>query len=115
MRYVDRSTKKKRKVLILVGVYGCRMEKSTGKWGSGVAPQLRAQVMEDYYTPLWRLFPARGRQRGARGDFITIILKSPCIPLCQRGIKILLTEGVRSGADNEKASGCLIVDILARK
>jgi hypothetical protein len=41
--------------------------------------------MQNYYTPLW--------QRGARGDFISIILKSPYIPLCQRGIKIPETEG----------------------
>jgi hypothetical protein len=32
------------------------------------------------YTPLW--------QRGARGDFLSIILKPPFIPLCQRGIKV---------------------------
>src|SRR4030065_2745938 len=31
------------------------------------------------YTPLWK--------RGGRGDFPNIILKSPYIPLCQRGIK----------------------------
>jgi hypothetical protein len=31
------------------------------------------------YTPLWK--------RGARGDFLGIILKSPFIPLYQRGIK----------------------------
>ncbi len=39
------------------------------------------------YTPLWK--------RGARGDFIKIILKSPFIPLCQRGIKIPVTEGLQ--------------------
>jgi hypothetical protein len=50
-----------------------------------VMPQLWVQVMQNYYTPLW--------QRGARGDFISIILKSPYIPLWQRGIKILETEG----------------------
>jgi hypothetical protein len=44
------------------------------------------QVMQNYYTPLC--------QRGARGDFISIILKSPYIPLCQRGIKIPETEGL---------------------
>jgi hypothetical protein len=33
-----------------------------------------------------------GRQRGARGDFMSIILKSPFIPLCQRGIKTSETE-----------------------
>ncbi len=44
------------------------------------------QVMQNYYTPLW--------QRGGRGDFISIILKSPYIPLCQRGIKIPETEGL---------------------
>jgi hypothetical protein len=38
------------------------------------------------YTPLWK--------RGARGDFISIILKSPFIPLCQRGIKTPETEGL---------------------
>ena len=31
------------------------------------------------------LSPSLGR--GARGDFLSIILKSPFIPLCQRGIK----------------------------
>ena len=39
------------------------------------------------YPPLWK--------RGARGDFISIILKSPFIPLCQRGIKTPETEGLR--------------------
>jgi hypothetical protein len=39
------------------------------------------------YTPLWK--------RGARGDFISTILKSPFIPLCQRGIKNPETEGLR--------------------
>jgi len=39
------------------------------------------------YTPLWK--------RGARGDFLRIILKSPFIPLCQRGIKTPVTEGLR--------------------
>jgi len=34
------------------------------------------------------------RQRGARGDFISIILKSPYIPLYQRGIKTTETEGL---------------------
>jgi len=38
------------------------------------------------YTPLWK--------RGARGDFISIILKSPFIPLCQREIKTSITEGL---------------------
>jgi hypothetical protein len=38
------------------------------------------------YTPLWK--------RGARGDFTSIILKSPFIPLCQRGIKTPETEGL---------------------
>jgi len=51
-----------------------------------VIPQLRVQVMQMYpYTPLWK--------RGARGDFPIIILKSPFIPLCQRGIKIPKPEG----------------------
>jgi len=51
-------------------------------------PQLRVQVMQMYpYTPLWK--------RGARGDFPIIILKSPFIPLCQRGIKIPITEGLQ--------------------
>jgi hypothetical protein len=36
------------------------------------------------YTPLWK--------RGARGDFLSIILKSPFIPLCQRGIKTPVNE-----------------------
>jgi len=40
----------------------------------------------DPNTPLWK--------RGGRGDFINIILKSPFIPLCQRGIKIPITEGL---------------------
>jgi hypothetical protein len=40
------------------------------------------------YTPLWK--------RGARGDFTSIILKSPFIPLCQRGIKTPETEGLQS-------------------
>ena len=36
-------------------------------------PQLRVQVIQMYpYTPLWK--------RGARGDFLRIILKSPFIP-----------------------------------
>jgi hypothetical protein len=40
-----------------------------------IVPQLRVQVMQTYYSaPLWK--------RGARGDFISIILKSPYIPLC---------------------------------
>ena len=39
------------------------------------------------YPPLW--------ERGARGDFISIILKSPFIPLCQRGIKTHETEGLQ--------------------
>jgi len=34
------------------------------------------------------------RQRGARGDFISIILKSPYIPLYQKGIKTTETEGL---------------------
>jgi len=38
------------------------------------------------YPPLWK--------RGARGDFISIILKSPFIPLCQRGIKTPETDGL---------------------
>jgi hypothetical protein len=42
--------------------------------------------MQNYYAPLW--------QRGARGDFISIILKSPYIPLCQRGIKIAETDAL---------------------
>jgi hypothetical protein len=37
-------------------------------------------------TPLWK--------RGARGDFLSIILKSPFIPLCQREIKTPITEGL---------------------
>jgi hypothetical protein len=41
------------------------------------------------YTPLWK--------RGARGDFLSIILKSPFIPLCQRGIKTPETEGLQAG------------------
>jgi hypothetical protein len=40
------------------------------------------------YTPLWK--------RGARGDFLSIILKSPFIPLCQRGIKTPVTEGLQN-------------------
>ena len=37
--------------------------------------QLWVQVIQMYpYTPLWK--------RGARGDFISIFLKSPFIPLC---------------------------------
>jgi hypothetical protein len=40
------------------------------------------------YTPLWK--------RGARGDFLSIILKSPFIPLCQRGIKTSVTEGLQN-------------------
>jgi hypothetical protein len=43
--------------------------------------------MQNYYIPLW--------QRGARGDFISIILKSPYITLCQRGIKIPETGGLQ--------------------
>jgi len=39
------------------------------------------------YIPLWK--------RGARGDFLSIILKSPFIPLCQRGIKTPITEGLQ--------------------
>jgi hypothetical protein len=35
-RQVLRSTRKKWKVQILAGVYDCRIEKSTGKWGSGI-------------------------------------------------------------------------------
>jgi hypothetical protein len=38
------------------------------------------------YPPLW--------QRGARGDFTSIILKSPFIPLCQRGIKTTVIESL---------------------
>jgi hypothetical protein len=52
-----------------------------------VIPQLWVQVIQMCpYTPLWK--------RGARGDFISIILKSPFIPLCQRGIKNPETEGL---------------------
>ena len=52
-----------------------------------VMPQLLVQVIQMCpYTPLWK--------RGARGDFISIILKSPFIPLCQRGIKTPVTEGL---------------------
>jgi hypothetical protein len=52
-----------------------------------VIPQLWVQVKQMYpYTPLWK--------RGARGDFLSIILKSPFIPLCQRGIKTPETEGL---------------------
>ena len=52
-----------------------------------VIPQLWVQVMQmSPHTPLW--------QRGARGDFISRILKSPFIPLCQRGIKTPETEGL---------------------
>jgi hypothetical protein len=40
------------------------------------------------YTPLWK--------RGARGDFLSIILKSPFIPLCQRGIKTPVTDGLQT-------------------
>jgi hypothetical protein len=39
-----------------------------------------------YYTPLWK--------RGGRGDFPSIILKSPFIPLCQSGIKTPVTEAL---------------------
>ena len=52
-----------------------------------VIPQLWVQVIQMYpYTPLWK--------RGARGDFTSIILKSPFIPLCQREIKTPETEGL---------------------
>ncbi len=40
------------------------------------------------YPPLWK--------RGARGDFLDIIIKSPLIPLCQRGTKALVTEWLQS-------------------
>jgi len=52
-----------------------------------VIPQLWVQVIKMHpYTLLWK--------RGARGDFTSIILKSPFIPLCQRGIKTPETEGL---------------------
>jgi hypothetical protein len=41
-------------------------------------------VLINDYAPLWK--------RGERGDFTNIILKSPIIPLCQRGIKTPLTS-----------------------
>jgi hypothetical protein len=41
------------------------------------------------YPPLW--------QRGARGDFTNIFLKSPFIPLFQRGIRTTITKGLREG------------------
>jgi hypothetical protein len=42
--------------------------------------RLGTQIMQmNPDTPLWK--------RGDWGDFPNIILKSPCIPLCQRGIK----------------------------
>jgi len=49
------------------------------------------------------LFLSLDRQRGVRGDFIKIILKSPFIPLCQKGEIFLLPlekgggEGFRRG------------------
>jgi hypothetical protein len=55
-----------------------------------VIPQLWVQVIQLFpYSPLW--------QRGARGDFIGVILKSPFIPLCQWGIKIPETERLPPG------------------
>ena len=48
------------------------------KW---LIPQLWIQVIQ-----LFPLIPLFGKE-GARGDFIRISLKSPFIPLCQRGIK----------------------------
>jgi outer membrane lipoprotein len=33
---------------------------------------------EIFFSPLW--------QRGARGDFLIIVMKSPLVPLCKRGI-----------------------------
>jgi hypothetical protein len=52
-----------------------------------VTLHLWLQVIQMYpYPPLWK--------RGARGDFLSIILKSPFIPLCQRGIKTPETEGL---------------------
>jgi hypothetical protein len=38
-------------------------------------------------TPLWK--------RGGRGDFPNIILKSPYVPLCQRGTKTTVTEALQ--------------------
>jgi len=46
------------------------------------------------YPSLVILFLSLDRQRGERGDFTNIILKSPYIPLCQRGIKVQVTEGL---------------------
>jgi len=46
------------------------------------------------YPSLVIIFLSLDWQRGARGDFMNIILKSPFIPLCQRGIKI--TEALPS-------------------
>jgi polysaccharide deacetylase 2 family uncharacterized protein YibQ len=41
-------------------------------------PQLRVHVIPmNSHTPLWK--------RGARGDFINIILKSPLSPFAKRG------------------------------
>ena len=54
-----------------------------------IIPQHRVQVIQMYpYIPLWK--------RGARGDFLGIILKSPFIPLCQRGVKTPETEGLHN-------------------
>src|SRR4030067_3404799 len=47
------------------------------------------------YPSVVILFLSLDRQRGARGDFLSIILKSPFIPLCQRGIKTPITEGLQ--------------------
>jgi len=49
------------------------------------------------YTPLWK--------RGARGDFPNIFIKSPLIPLCQRGIKTPETDGLRPGKVNSWLEG----------
>ena len=73
-------------------------KKTRGGLEAAVMPQLWVQVIQmSPYTPLWK--------RGAGGDFISIILKSPFIPLCppgqrplwvgdQRGIKTPVTEKV---------------------
>jgi len=56
------------------------------------------------YTPLWK--------RGARGDFTSIILKSPFIPLCQRGIKTPVTEGLQYVKNEVYPIGLMVDGVL---